>query len=32
MVNTKFPTVKELWRLQTRIMVRSPNNDPGSGA
>jgi Transcriptional regulators len=32
MVNTPFPTVKEPTSHQTRIMVRSPNNDPGSGA
>src|SRR4029453_16971806 len=32
MVNTPFPTVKEPTSHQTRIMVRSPNNDSGSGA
>src|SRR5437763_554005 len=31
MVNTKFPTVKEPHGAQTRIIVRSPNNDPRSG-
>src|SRR5262245_39275608 len=32
MVNTPFPTVKEPTSHQTRIMLRSPKNEPGSGA